>query len=274
MNAAWLLKQYAFDVVSLVLDVFPDPELRRNAVFRDRHRGERCFLLGSGHSIKEQDLTKLAGEIVMTQNHFHAHEQIGIISPTYHVNVPKYQPRSYDDDWVEWLRSMDERLPKKTVIFFGKNTKYLVDELRLFQDRAYYVQPGYSAALLGRAPTDLTRRIMRVPTVLPQCLAIAIYMGFKEIYLLGFDLDQQFRQNNRDQLRFYGLSPITRNAAEIALEQKGGASGDDWLGFWLIWRQCNLLKQAAERKGLKIINATRGGLLNMFDRQVYEEVVK
>lgn len=230
--------------------------------------------MGSGHSIKEQDLTRLENEIVMTQNHFHAHEQIGIIKPAYHVVVPKYQPMDFDNDWIEWLMSMDERLPKDTILFFGKNTKYLVDKLSLFQGRAYYIHARYSSVPLRRAPIDISRIIMNVYTVLTECLAIAIYMGFHEIYLLGFDLDQICRMNDRSNVRFYGTSPITANSFEIEAEKTLGASGEDFLFHWLIWQHCNLLKKEAERIGLRIINATRGGLLNMFERRTYEDILK
>jgi hypothetical protein len=255
-----------------LLDIVPDRVLQENARFSNIHKDERCFILGSGHSIKEQDLTRLAGEIVMTQNHFHAHDQIRVINPAYHVNVPKYQPKAFDADWRAWLKSMDERLPRETILFFGKNTKYLVDELGLFPGRAYFMKHGYSCAAIRRAPVDITRTIMAVPTVLTQCLAIAIHMGFKEIFLLGFDLDQLCRMGTRDKVRFYGNSPITANRAEVDIEQASGASGMDWVTMWIIWEQCNLLKREAERRGLKILNATRGGLLNMFERRLYEDL--
>lgn len=274
MNAGWLVKQYLSDIKASLLDIKPDPILKQNKRFQDLHKGERCFILGSGHSIKEQDLAKLSGEIVMTQNHFHAHEQIRTINPKYHVNVPKYQPKEYDDDWVAWLKSMDERLPPETVYFFGKNTKYLVDDLNLFHERAFYVQTGYSGALVSSAPVDITGRIMAVPTVITQCLAIAIFMGFSEIYLLGFDLDQVCRAGNRDQVRFYGLSPITANKYEIDAENDVASSGSDWLYMWIIWQQCIMLRKSAASRGIKIINATQGGLLNVFERRCYEDIIK
>ena len=107
-----------------------------------------------------------------------------------------------------------------------------------------------------------------------QCLAIAIYMGFQEIVLLGFDLDQVCRTADRANVRFYGLSPITSNKAEIDVEKSSGVSGGDWVQHWMIWKQCNLLKEAAARKSIRIINATRGGLLNMFERMPYEDLLK
>ena len=268
-----VMKKVMLHIKSQLVDVIPDSLLNKNRIFKDLHKGKRCFILGSGHSIVEQDLTRLNGEIVMTQNHFHTHEHIGILNPRYHVVVPKYQPIEYDNDWIAWLNSMNEKLPKDTIIFMGKNTKYLVDKISLFNGRVYYMSAGYNCALIHKAPIDISRTIMSVQTVLLQCLAIAIYMGFSEIFLLGFDLDQVCRLSERKRLRFYGMSPITANRYEEKAEESTGASGIDWINMWIIWRQCNLLKQEAERRGIRIINATRGGLLNMFDRRLYEDIV-
>ena len=273
MDLKWFGKECLYHISLKAIDLVPDHLLGENRKFRNLHEGARCFILGSGPSIREQDLTRLNGQIVMTQNHFHAHEQIRTIAPTYHVVVPKYQPVEFDDDWVAWLRSMDERLPDNTILFFGTNTKYLVDRLGLFGNRAYYMKTGLSAVVAGRAPFDITRTILGVPTVLTQCLAIAIYMGFREIILLGFDLDQVCRMQDRAKLRFYGMSPVTDNKAEEDVEKSSGASGGDWIQMWTTWRQCNLLKAEAGRKGTRIINATRGGLLNMFERRQYEEII-
>jgi len=273
MNAEWLVKEYLSNVKGWLLDQLPDPLLEENRAFLNCHQGERCFILGSGPSIKEQDMKLLAGQIVMTQNHFHAHEDIKTINPKYHVNVPKYQPKEYDNDWRDWLRSMDERLPAETTLFFGKNTRYLVDEMGLFQGRVHYIEKGGGLALRRRAPVGLTKRIMPVPTVLTECLAIAIYMGFSEIVLVGFDLDQVCRMNDRSQLRFYGLSPITANKAEQKADDDSVVTGYEWFNMWIIWKQLILLKDSADRSGIRIINATRGGLLNMFPREDYEDLV-
>lgn len=272
LGFVWLLRRHLAHLRVCVRDAFSDPVVEPNARFRDVHRGQRCFILGSGNSISSQDLTRLKGEIVMTQNHFHAHADIGVINPAYHVNVPKYQPREYDQDWSDWVDTMDMRLPKSTILFFDKNTKYLVDAKKLFAGRVYYIKTGYSEFVANSAPVDLTKSIMSVPTVLTQCLAIAIYMGFAEIYLLGFDLDQVCRMNDRTTVRFYGLSPITANKFESGAEQILGVSGGDWLAMWRIWRQCGLLKTEAESRGIRIYNATEGGLLNVFERRAYDDI--
>src|SRR5689334_4044737 len=53
------------------------PLLQRNEVFRDRHKGRRCFVIGNGPSLKEQDLSPLVDEITLVTNSFYAHPIVG-----------------------------------------------------------------------------------------------------------------------------------------------------------------------------------------------------
>ena len=79
--------------------------------------------------------------------------------------------------------------------------------------------------------------------------------------------------NDRDNIRFYGHSQITRNEAEKKIEEDSGASGFDFFNYWMIWRQLNLLKQYADKHNQKIINVANGGLLNVFPRDDYDKVL-
>lgn len=277
MNFRWFFYQFRAHVKTYLLSLFPDRLLIKNKKFKNIHLGGRCFILGSGHSIANQDLSKLANELVMTQNHFHSHKSISVIRPNYHVVVPKYQPQAFDDDWRQWLQTMKDNLPNNCQFFMGHNTKYLVDQMKIFGDAVSYIKTGFSDIFLKRAPVDLTQPIMSIPTVLTECLAIAIYMGFKDIYLLGFDLDQNIqlaRGSDRNKIRFYGKSPITANQYESEYESDAAKSGEDWYSMGVIWHQCNLLKKTAEMNNVRILNATDGGILNVFDRVDYSELFK
>jgi hypothetical protein len=248
--------------------------LARNSELQGIHRGERCFILGSGRSIMNQDLKLLAGEIVMTQNNFHAHADIGIIAPRYHCVVQMYQPPKYAPDWVTWFTSMQNRLPTTTRLIAGDLSRELLDKHRLFENRVNYIHPGLSPLLLRHAAVDLTRNILDVPTALTQCLAVALYMGFSKIYLLGFDLSQMCEGRGSDYGRFYGLSPITSNQAERNFEDEDDISGNNWYTFWLMWVGFGLLRDEGLRLGSEIINATDGGMLSSFRREKYEDVIR
>jgi hypothetical protein len=275
MNFRWFFYQFRAHLKTCLLAVFPDRILSGNKKFKNLHLGGRCFILGSGHSIAKQDLSRLSSEIVITQNHFHSHPSIALIKPNYHVVVPKYQPTEFDGDWRMWLHSMRNNLPGDCQFFMGHNTKYLVDEMNIFGQSVNYIKSGFSNVFLKRAPVNLTKPIMTIPTVLTECLAIAIYMGFKEIYLVGFDLDQNIqlaKGSDRNNIRFYGKSPITANRYESEYENDAARSGEDWYSMGIIWHQCNLLKKTAEMRNIRILNATEGGILNVFDRVNYSDL--
>ena len=209
--------------------------------------------------------------------YFLAHKDIKAINPAYHVMVQKYQSKDYDNDWRDWLSSMEERLPRDCQLFAGDNTKYLIEEFDQLKARTNYIHTGLKAIYMHKAFVDITKNIMKVPTALTECLTIALYMGFEKIYLLGFDLNQlvimQEKENARAHLRFYGLSPITNNNAEVEIENKTATSGDDWFWMWEIWAQLNLLQNYALKNNIQILNLTKGGLLNVFSRKKYEDVI-
>lgn len=61
--------------------------LSRNIDIKDRHLGQRCFILGNAPSLNEHDLTRLANEVVFMVNRSFQYPSYEAIAPTYHVFV-------------------------------------------------------------------------------------------------------------------------------------------------------------------------------------------
>ena len=61
--------------------------LKNNKKFFNCHKGERCFILGNGPSLKCEDLTPLADEYVFTVNQASRLPQFKDIKPNYHFWV-------------------------------------------------------------------------------------------------------------------------------------------------------------------------------------------
>jgi hypothetical protein len=115
---------------------------------------------------------------------------------------------------------------------------------------------------------------MTIPTVLTQCLTVAIYLGFKEIYLLGFDLDQICHTNDQTYGRFYGMSKITETEFEKDANQKLDVeTTDGWYTWWLMNKQFFLIKHFADQNNINIVNGTKGGILSYFKREPIENIV-
>jgi hypothetical protein len=157
---------------------------------RDRHRGERCFILAAGSSIGQQDLKKLAGEHVISVSNTFVHPDYELIKPQYHV-LPhllrghgRLRPA---ESFVEWLRQMESKTGNAEM-FMHIGDKGLVDQHALFKERVIHWNEYVPWDGKCQSEIDLAN-IPSIWSVSEYAISVAIYLGFDEIYLLGFDHD-------------------------------------------------------------------------------------
>ena len=270
-----LTKSYLINSLVDVHDLlFTHPDLKKNVELKDKYNNERIFILGSGSSILLYDLKVLSNECVMTQNSFHMHNDISDINPNFHCVVPYYQTDKEHSIWVDYINDMKVRMPDSLFIW-GLNTKSLIDKYHEdLIDKSYYLRTRYNLLTLKKAKVNISKTIMTIPTVLTQCLTVAIYLGFKEIYLLGFDLDQICHTNDQTYGRFYGMSKITETEFEKDANQKLDVeTTDGWYTWWLMNKQFFLIKHFADQNNISIVNGTQGGILSYFKREPIENII-
>lgn len=275
MNLKSVFRSYINNIVHQVRDeIISQKELAQNNNIKNMYTGKRVFILGSGGSINKYDVSKLRNEFVMTQNNFHAHPDIEEINPEFHCVVPFYQTSEEHSVWVDWIQEMNEKLPSSK-FFWGLNTKGIIEEnFPELGNRSYYLKPGYNALTLSKAKVDISKTITRIPTATTQCITVALYLGFSEIYLLGFDNDQIFHERKK-QNRFYGVSKITNTKAEenILNKQRETKITTSWYNKWLTSVQLDLLGRYAEDKSIRIINASKEGVLDNYPRVALVDIV-
>ena len=270
-----LIKSYLINSLVDVHDIFfTHPDLKRNVELKNKYNSKRIFILGSGSSILHYDLKVLNKEYVMTQNSFHMHKDISYVDPNIHCVVPYYQSNKEISIWVDYIADMKARMPN-SLFLWGLNTKALIDKYHEdISAKSYYIRTKYNLLTLKKAKVNISKTIMTVPTVLTQCLSVAIYLGFKEIYLLGFDLDQICHTNDRTFGRFYGMSKITDTKFEEDAEKNlDDETTDGWYNWWLMNKQFFLIKLFADQNNINIINGTQGGILSYFKREPIENII-
>jgi len=270
-----ILKSYLINSLVDVHDLlFTHHDLKKNIELKDKYNNKRIFILGSGSSILLYDLKVLNSEYVMTQNSFHMHKDIYDIDPNFHCLVPYYQSNKEISIWVDYIADMKARMPN-SLFLWGLNTKALIDKYHEdISAKSYYIRTKYNLLTLKKAKVNISKTIMTIPTVLTQCLTVAIYLGFKEIYLLGFDLDQICHTNDQTYGRFYGMSKITETEFEKDANQKLDVeTTDGWYTWWLMNKQFFLIKHFADQNNINIINGTQGGILSYFKREPIENII-
>jgi len=226
---------------------------RRDTVARlvrlkDIHRGERCFIIGNGPSLKKTDLSKLRGEYTLGMNRFYmAFPDLGF-QTSYYLSV--------NDLVVEQCAADIQALDMPRFISW-RARKWLKPEQNLYFLHTTYTGPRFS--------TDLTGRLWEGATVTFTALQTAFYLGFEQVILIG--VDHSFATKGK---------PNTTVVSE----------GDDpnhfhpgYFGKGFRWQLPDLetseiaytmARRAYEQAGRQVIDATVGGHLRVFPRVEYD----
>lgn len=258
-------------------------KIRGNVKFLNNHKGERCFILATGPSIAKQNLLGLRNETCIAVGDFYLHPDAKVINPEYQVIAPMHQP--FDDKLV--LTIMDgykKQYSENTTYFFGYSP-YESSYNAVFNrnplsrpKKEFYI--NYSGSRFLEEDTYKSKKMWDIcgtpfscMTVVFSAIQIALYMGFDKIYLLGCDHDYLERKligKGFDNHHFYkdkedGIEGIVKFLDDFSLEQ--------WFyQYYYRWKQYRLMKQYAQEKGQVILNATHGGMLDVFDRVKFEDI--
>ena len=239
--------------------------LSANRVLLDMHLGERCFVLCNGPSVLKQNLDLLEGESVMSVSSGYHHPLFKRFRPKYHC-LPQITYGVFgEDDAVAWFREMHEGLGEAE-LFLNCTEEPLVRRHGLFPGRTvrYVWLSGDMDHMSSAEIPDLSRAIPGVQSVSVMCLMIAMYMGFRRIYLLGVDHDQ-FRTG--EYKYFYSPTVLSGKDSDVAADGKVRTSRhDEFQALARLWRQYRRMRQVADVNGIEIFNATAGGELDEFPR--------
>jgi hypothetical protein len=164
--------------------------LQQTRSLKDRHRGQRCFVLGAGSSIKQQDLKLLQGEIVISVSNTFVHPDYSLFRPRYHVLPHMFFGHGmlYESaQFVTWLREM-EAATGEAEMFFHIGDRKMINDAGLFRDRVVHWVDYTEWDGITSMPLDLAR-VPHIWSVSELAITVALYMGFDQIYLLGMDHD-------------------------------------------------------------------------------------
>lgn len=161
----------------------------------NKHKNERCFIIGSGPSLRNEDLSLLKNETVLLCNKaFLATKQLNLSHFDY---------------------------------YFLTDPKVRSDIVKNYSEYFYTISVPriYSYAIIKDNPTDLTEEFVMIPkdytlrfgygpfprtfsdgwglttSVVFEASIVAYFMGFKEIYLLGVDMNY----DNLSDTHFYKM---------------------------------------------------------------------
>jgi hypothetical protein len=262
MNRIWSRVKKA--AAALAFFILQHGELGKNRRFRGKHQGKRCFILCNGPSVLKQDLLPLRKEIVMSVSSGYLHKDFERINPCYHFVPPVTYGMMTERDYVQWFSEMDDRLGNAE-LFLGSTEYQLVKRHALFRNRnVSYLCSARPFWAHETGIIDICGRVPVIGSAPIMCLIVAIYMGFREIYLIGTDHDSLVQGKYT-----YAFEPTIVKGKDYSIDEKGAVRipvYEELRAYLLIWTQYRHLKRIAEANRVKIFNATEGGMLDEFPR--------
>lgn len=258
--------------------------LDKNRELKDSRKGRRCFIIGTGPSIKDQDLTKLRNEDTFVVNAFWDHSQYSKINPAYYVlSDPEVFPsdRNRGEFWQEEVVRKNliiESCPR-TELFLNIAGKEFIEKNKLFKGHGIHFLAlyGYFRNNLN-FNIDIDRIIPTTKNVILATLIVAVYMGFEEIYLLGCEhsfLAQPAQKYYESFKEFYKTDYNSKDPAQVKRYAMDIMSYEGYIDHTkILFKNYRLFKDklTIEKPQVKIYNATPHSFLDVFPFVNYGEL--
>jgi hypothetical protein len=224
--------------------------VRRLAALKDSHRGERCFLIGNGPSLKQTDLTKLRGEFSIGLNRiFLAFPELGFKTSML---------LSVNNLVVEQSAADIQGLGIPTFVAW-RARRWLKPA-----DNLYFLYTTYTGPKFAK---DITGRLWEGATVTYTALQTAYYLGFKTVILIGVDHNFVTQGKPNETVVSQGDDPNHFHPGYFG-------KGFRWQlpDLETSERAYRMARQAYEADGRKVLDATVGGKLQVFPKVEYESL--
>lgn len=228
-----------FDVSDMYLKYY-NPKLE---LFHNIHCGKSCFIVATGPSLREADLKVLADNQAICFG----------VNRIFNVDANFWKPQYYifaDRAGMEqyWEQIMSYEVDKK---FLGdsywKETDYQGDiyTMHTVTEHSFNVLPKFSERI--------ENKVYAYGTVTYVAIQLAMYMGFSKIILLGVDCNYVKGSTSNYFFQEHSEDHSCHNENHMITAYK-------------------VAKEYAETKGVKILNATRGGMLEVFERINFDDI--
>lgn len=220
--------------------------------YKDIAKGKRCFIICTGPSLTIEDCEKLMKEDTFCMN-----------SITKIFEKTSFRPKYYGIQDVNVYAALRSEIEK---YFSGSTNVFVADRIskKYIIDQKWNVFPleyTYSAydrwfknKFIAKFSGDSYSVVYDGFSITMALIQLAVYMGYKEIYILGADCSF----SNPKKLHFadYGVVDTTINTAKER----------NLAGYRAAKKYC-------DSNGIKIYNVTRGGELEIFERRNLDNIL-
>lgn len=213
----------------------------------NKHVGQRCFILANGPSLRKVDLSLLKDEVTIGMNRVYLlKKEIGF-EPTYLcVSDIDVQLKQFSNEYGQF----------NVTKFFEWNSRNIFKN----QDHIIYFKQAYKL----KFQENLLKPVGGGKSVTFFCIQLAYYMGFDEVILIGKDHKYNIEGKPGDYIVSDGKENNHFIKGYYKTNQRWRVPNyaDEEISY-------ELSRKAFEKSGRKIVDATVGGNLTVFEKVNY-----
>ncbi|MGG7620233.1 6-hydroxymethylpterin diphosphokinase MptE-like protein [Bacillus coreaensis] len=226
--------------------------------FKEIHSGESCFIIGNGPSLTAEDLNKIKNQVSFSSNRINLFLDEAEWRPYYYTFIDGRMAINFFDE-IYNMKKQQMFVVVTDAGYTSLKKQFVKDCIFL---RSYHEHEKNG---LPKFSEDLSKKMHTHGTVTYANIQLAIYMGFKNIYLIGVDNNYAINRQKDGTIEinkeligkdYFNESYYNSNENAKQLPNNVYAMTQAYLSA----------KQYCDQKGIKIYNSTRGGKLEVFPR--------
>jgi hypothetical protein len=226
-------------------------------------KDESVFILGTGPSINDIEISKLGNKEIISLSNFFEHELIEQLNIKIQIFAGSHPPIT-EEVLYNWFSRCHSKLPLNVPVLVEKRDRSVAESV--FKNRkCFYYSYG------GILPIDFTTAIISPWTGAVIAIQLAIYCDVSETHLLGINHEWQklkgykhFYNHDEPSLEFY------INEAGINFEYseyKPPLPKEELYKQYSVYQQYEMLKVEAKKKNLKIYNTDPFSSFDVFEKR-------
>jgi len=241
--------------------------LKKNIHLKDKYKGKRCFILGNAPTIKDIDITLLKDEYVFVMSTFYHHPDFCKLKKSFFSSVHFTAVMSEKEELL-YLKEIEKSTNTAAYLFFGIEQKKYIDKYSLFKNKNLF----YIASSSKVRAFDISTITRSYATNIIQTLEIAMYLGFKEIYLHSVNINEICKNGKYEY--FFDRS--------LMLIKDPGVNNDSTIKDFFstvnsmanAFNELKIVNDYAKKNKIKICYTNKESLLKFFEYKNFNELIK
>ena len=232
--------------------------LSGNKEYKNKYKGQRCFIVLNGPSINSHDLTPLEKEYVFASNYFYRAPLAQVVNPNFYCWL---DAKIFSEDCAPIIIKDILKLCPNADLLLNYKAYNVIKK----HERVHYVCTKHIPNMFV-LKNNLAGVCSNFTSVAFFAMAAAIYMGFSKIYVLGLDFEPGGFKH------FVNLGEDAECERSEDKASKDEVCGLHW-GYAKAQYESFYISKYAQKRGAEIVNLNPESCIRSFPFSKFEKII-